>query len=283
MKNTSKWIQYGELIAGSVLFAIAMNCFITPCGLNTGGFVGLAQIVSWLLLGNFRLTGLINFCFNIPLFILSWKSISRSFFAKTVLSLCIQSVLLSAIPILETPVLADIISNVIFGAVLGGIGIGLCLLSSGSAGGMDILGVYFSRRGANISVGKISYIINAVVLTWSALLFDLQSALYSLLLVMIMYYVCDKVHYQNISVYALIITRNPAVKKEITSRTRRGVTWWNGKGAYTGTSYEILLCIMDRYEVNFIKKITYQNDPHAFFLLCHGTPLLGNYEKHLIV
>lgn len=279
----SKWLQYGQLILGSVLFVLAVNCFIDPCGLNTGGFVGFAQILSWLFTGNFRLTGMINFCFNIPLFILSWKSISRGFFKKTVLSLVIQSVLLSVMPVLSTPVFEDVLSNVIFGAVIGGIGIGLCLLSSGSAGGLDILGVYFSTKGSNISVGKISYIINAFVLGLSAILFNLQAALYSLIFILLMYFVCDRMHYQNISVYAIIITRDPQIKTIITENTRRGVTWWNGKGAYTNSDTEILLCIMDRYEVAAIKKMVHKQDPSAFFLLCKGKPLLGNYEKHLIV
>lgn len=281
--NTKRVFQYLEVIIGSTLCAVAIQYFISPAGLNSGGFIGFAQILSWLFTGGFQFAGIINFCFNIPLFILSWKSISRSFFAKTLLSLIVQSTLMSVIPVAAEPVFPDILSNVIFGAVLGGIGIGLCLYASGSAGGLDILGVYFSRKGANISVGKISYIINFFVLSLSAYLFNLQIALYSLIYILLMYFVCDRVHFQNISVYALIITRNPNVKTAITSNTRRGVTWWNGKGAYTGNSAEVLLCVMDRFEVSAVKKIVKKEDPDAFFLLCKGTPILGNYEKHLIV
>ena len=277
----SNFYKYGLLICGSLLFPVAVNFFVIPAGLNTGGFVGLAQNISILLLGSTALTGAINFCFNIPLFILSWKSISHKFFVKTVLSLIIQSTALSFLPVLSEPILPDPLSNAIFAAVIGGFGIGLCLLSGGCAGGLDILGVYFSKKAPDISVGKISYIINFFVLGWSAFLFSLPSAMYSLIFIVIMYFVSDKVHYQNINIMALIITRNPEVKKAIMEQTNRGVTCWDGSGAYTGRETEILLSVINRYEVGTVKKIVKDIDPHALLLISAINPVLGNIEKRL--
>lgn len=71
-------IQWTQLVIGSLLFPISVNCFISPMTLNAGGLVGLAQIISYLLPFKVDLTGIINFSFNIPLFILAWKTISKS-------------------------------------------------------------------------------------------------------------------------------------------------------------------------------------------------------------
>lgn len=280
--NKKKLYQYGILILGSIMFPIAMNCFITPYHLNTGGVFGIAQIISWTILHNFSLTGLISFIINIPLFILAWRTLSRSFVVKTILSQVIQSTLLSVLPVPEQPILPDVLSSVIFGAVIAGVGIGLCLQSSGSAGGLDILGVYFAKFRPGFSVGKISYIVNAFVLTISGFMFSLQTALYSVIFILLMYFVCDRVHYQNINVYGIIITSNPELKKAILDQTRRGVTWWPGKGAYTGSDKEVLLCIMNRYEVSTYKKLIHKVDPQAFFLLSKGNPILGNFERRLV-
>lgn len=283
MKVSLKTItQYLEVITGSVLFALAVVMFIEPAGLNTGGFIGLAQIISYLLTGHMRLAGIINFCFNIPLFILAWTSISKKFFAKTVLSLIIQSTLMTVLHPAAHPILDETLGNCLFGALLAGMGIGLCLLGSGSGGGLDILGVYLAKKKPNFSVGKLGWIINFFVLGLAAFLFNLQTSLYSMIFIVCMYFVCDKVHYQNINVYALIITDNPEVKESIMKQTGRGVTYWDGEGAWTNSKKEILLCIMNEYEVRTIKKIVHTEDPQAFFLLSKGTPLLGNFEKRLI-
>lgn len=280
--NTKKLYQYFLIVIGSILFPVGVTCFIVPWQLNTGGIIGIAQILSYLLIGTTTLSGLFNFCFNIPLFILAWRNLNRTFVIKTLLSLVIQSVLLSCLPVPSSPILLDPLSNVIFGAVLGGLGIGLCLQAGGSAGGLDILGMYFSYRRPNFSVGQLSYAVNLAVEAGAALLFSLSNALYSIMFILLMYFVSDKVHLQNISMYGLIITTSPQVKEHLLSDLHRGVTAWKGYGAYTNSSKEILLCVINRYEVREVRKIVKTYDPKAFFLLCHGKAILGNFERRLI-
>lgn len=281
-KKTKKLIlQYGELLLGSFLFALAVNVFVQPSNLNNGGFVGLAQIFSYLILGNGRLTGALNFAINIPLMILSYKGISKGFFFKTIISLFVQSMFMTVLPVPSQMVMPDVLSNCILGGVVAGIGIGLQLLAAGSGGGLDSLGVYLSKKAPDFSVAKLSYIINIFVLGWSAFLFDMTTALYSFIYIVIAYFVSDHIHYQNINVYAIIITQHPELKQIIMDTMRRGVTYWKGKGAYTDQPNEILLCIMSRYEVRTVKKLVHQTDPKAFFLLSKGNPLLGNFEKRL--
>ena len=279
----NKTFQYLELIVGSLLYPVAINLFLVPAGLNSGGLIGFAQILSWLFMGSTAaIAGVINFCFNIPLFWLAYKNLSMGFIRKTVLSLVIQPVAMQSIPVAQTMILPDVISNALLAGVLGGLGVGLCLRSGGSAGGMDILGVYLSKVRRNFSVGKLSYALNAVILTWNGILFGMQSALYSLLFVMVCYFVSDRVHIQNIDVWALIITVNPNIKHEINEQMGRGVTWWNGNGAYTGRQQEILVTCINKYEVRQLSKLVKTLDPDAFVILNDGSPIRGNYEKRLV-
>lgn len=281
-KIATKLWKWGEILVGALCFPIAVNFFIAPMSLNTGGLVGLSQILSYLFVKNNSLTGLITYCFNIPLLILAYRSISRSFFVKTVVATTLQSILMSFLPIPSTPVLPDVLSNCLFAAVIGGAGIGLCLRAGGSLGGLDILGIYYAGKNPDFSVGKLSYILNAFVLTWSAMLFSLPVAMYSLIFLVVMYMVADKIHIQNISNYALIITANPEVRKAIMQQTGRGVTYWKGVGGYTDQEREILLTVFNKYETRTMRKIVKSVDPNAFFILTMGTPLLGNYEKRLV-
>ena len=277
-RRIKRWFQ---LILGSIFFAVATRFFLDPAHVNTGGFIGLAQIISWLVSGTMNLSGIINFAINIPLCILAWCKLSHGFFIRTLVSVLIQTFLLSVLPV-PAPIMPDVLSNTLFGGLLGGIGVGLCLRSAGCAGGMDILGVYLSKVRPDFSVGKLSYIINAFVLTLSAILFDLQTALYSLIFVIVCYYVSDKVHIQNINVWALIITKNPDLKHEINRQMGRGVSYWEGKGAYTNQDEEILVTAINKYEVRELKRIVRQADERAFCILNDGDPIRGNFEKRLL-
>ncbi len=274
--------QYTLLIIGSLLFPIGVTCFIVPWSLNTGGLIGIAQILSYTLIQGTALSGVFNFLMNIPLFILAWRKLSKNFVYKTLLSLVIQSTLLSVLPVPSEPILPDVLSNVIFGAILGGVGIGLCLQSAGSAGGLDILGMYFSVTKPGFSVGKLSYAVNAFVELAAAFIFGIPNALYSTMFLVLAYFISDKVHLQNICMYGLIITNVPDVKEHLLTDLHRGVTAWNGFGAFTGDHKEILLCVMNRYEVKSVKKIVRTYDPKAFFILCEGKAVLGNYERRLM-
>ncbi len=62
-----------------------------PLEIQYGGLIGIAQIASQMICGSVKLSGLFNTLMNIPLFILAWKALSKSFLFKTILSILIQS------------------------------------------------------------------------------------------------------------------------------------------------------------------------------------------------
>lgn len=274
--------QYMLLVVGSILFSVGVTFFVVPWKLNTGGLIGIAQIISYTLVDGASLSGVINVIFNIPLFILAWRRLSKNFVFKTLLSLVIQSTLLSLLPVPKTPILNDELSCVIIGAVIAGVGIGLCLQSAGSAGGLDILGMYFSYTKPGFSVGKISYIVNAFVQIAAAFMFGLPNALYSTLFLVVTYFISDKVHLQNIVMYSIIITSKSEVKEHILHDLHRGVTAWQGYGAYTNNEKEILFCVINRYEVKAVKRIVKTYDPQAYFMVSYGEAELGNFERRLM-
>ena len=65
-----------DLIWGSLLYPVGSERVRVPAGLNSGGLIGFAQILSWLFMGSTAaIAGIINFCFNIPLFWLAYKNL----------------------------------------------------------------------------------------------------------------------------------------------------------------------------------------------------------------
>lgn len=63
---------------------------------------------------------------------------------------------LCVVPIPAKPIVADALSASIIGGIFGGAGIGIALRSGGSSGGMDIVGMFFTKKFKGFSVGRIS-------------------------------------------------------------------------------------------------------------------------------
>lgn len=281
--------NYALTALGSFLFAFGVNLFIVPLDLYSGGIIGMAQIFRTFLMNTVGLSlpqgldiaGILNFLLNIPLFLLAYRSISRSFFCKTLFSVLIQTLFFTILAIPAAPIITDTLASCLVGGIICGVGIGLTLRSGGCGGGIDILGVYFSRKNADFSVGKLGIIINVIVFGLCALLFELPVAIYSVLYAVIMAQVMDKVHYQNINMTVMIFTKHDGIQKAINEKMRRGVTYWKGAGAYTDEETFILVTAISKYEVNTLKKLIHNIDPQAFVIFQEGMSISGNFEKRL--
>lgn len=287
MRKLHGWKQYLYVILGSALFAASVNLLIVPVHLYSAGIVGIAQILRTVLSpilpfgASFDAAGIFNLLLNIPLFLLAYRSISRGFFFKTVLSIIVQTLVMSLVRIPQTPILDDVLASCVTGGILSGFGVGITLRASGSCGGTDIIGFYLSKKRFPITVGQLSIIINIGVFGVCALLFNLETAIYSIIYMVVMYSVCDRTHYQNINMTAMIFTKNIDVQFAIMQETGRGVTYWKGAGAYTDDETLILVCAINKYEENQLKKIIYALDPHAFVIFSEGMSISGNFEKRL--
>lgn len=276
------------IVAGSLLFASALNIFIVPIGLYNGGVVGISQLIRTILITNmglspnFDIAGVINLLLNIPLLILAYKSLSKRFLYGTIISIIVQTIAFSIIPIPSTPILSDPLSCCIIGGILGGIGAGSVLIRGTSAGGVDILGVYMAIKSKNASVGKLSMGVNACIYLVCAFLFNIQIAIYSIVYAAIFSMAMDKVHLQNIEVSLMIFTKNTEVKNIIMKQFVRGVTYWKGLGAYTNSETEVLVTIVSKFELENIRKKIMELDPHAFVIMNEGLKVTGGYEKRLL-
>lgn len=286
--NREEIIKYTNVLIGGCIFALGVNWFIVPLNLYSGGVIGVAQIIRSVMaqyghmdFGSFDIAGILNFLMNIPLFIIAYRSISRRFFLKTLLCVVAQTLAFSLIFIPTQPILDDVLGACLIGGLICGFGIGLALKNGGSGGGLDILGIYFTKRFENFSVGRLSILVNILIYGGCAILFNITTAIYSIIYTACMYLVVDKVHYQNINMTAMIFTKNDQIQESIMKETGRGVTFWKGAGAYTKTDTYILVTVINKYEVPRLKKIIQSHDPTAFIIFNEGMSVSGNFEKRL--
>lgn len=274
-------------LVGIVLFSLAINLFVEPNHLYSGGVLGLAQLLNRLmqslLSNNYNYTGIINFLLNVPLLILAYYKISKSFCMRTITTVGIQTILLSLIPIPKTPLVNDVLTNVIIGGVLVGTGIALVLSATGSTGGTDILGIYLTSKRPNFSVGKISLLFNAIVFSISGILYGVPIMIYSILYSVIESLSIDRLHDQNISSNAILFTKQKPTEilKFVREVLDRGATCWEGTGEYDQSKTYITYLVLSRYELHKLERFLKVTKQDVFLTKNDFVEVDGNFDKRL--
>lgn len=286
--SNNRYMKLASMIIGSAIYAFGINFFITPLHLYASGVPGLSQLLNTLVNqyvwhGDtvINIYGPIYFLLNIPLFILAWCKLGKRFFIKTFICTTAISFFMGVIPIPSTPIIQDYLTSVMLGGIIGGFGTGIVLTAGGSGGGVDILGVWFTKKYRNFSVGKLTLGINIVLFAVYLILFDISTVIYCLIYMVFYMIILDRVHYQNINVRLMIFTKKEGVDKSITQQIGRGVTEWQGIGAYTQQGTHVLITVINKYELQQFLDILHEIDPVAFTIVDEGVRIYGNFEKRL--
>ncbi len=283
------WGQAGQAMIGEILFAIAVNLFIVPFGLYNGGIIGISQLIRSFIVNVFNIhtsydfAGIINFLFNVPLFILAYRHISKTFFFRTLFCVIIQTIALTVIPIPEVPLVEEMLTSVLIGGILGGVGGGMILSAAASGGGTDIIGVLLTLKNRKLSVGKIGLSINVIVYSICGLLYGVSVMIYSIIYTAIYSLVVDKLHEQNICSTAVIFTKVKPNKiiNFIQVELDRDVTWWEGVGSHDDTKTYICYAVLSKYELMRLERHLNVIDSSAFVVTADGVGIRGNFQKKL--
>lgn len=277
-------------ILGELIAAFSLNYFIVPLGLYSGGSMGVCQLIRTLLqiwgglsFGDYDIAGILYFLSNIPILLYARGILGRKFVLKTVVCTMAFSLFYSVIPAPSTMVVNDTLTACLLGGILTGVGSGLVLTCGGSGGGLDVIGLCLSKKGSRFTVGRFSMTFNAFLYALCLILFTPETAIYSVIYNFASAMVVDKAHQQNISVQALIFTRagERELGRVIMDELGRGVTWWEGVGAYTGENVHVLCVCLSKYEIEELFHTVHEMDPHAFVTLQEGVRIYGNFQKKL--
>lgn len=279
------------MLLGAFLYCIAVNEFVVPMGLYSGGFVGFAQLIRTFLaevagirFEHIEIASVIFYVLNIPGMILARRIMGRLYLIKTLIAVTTMTIIMALLPQIHPPIMGDdILASCIVGGLLGGAGIGLILRSGASDGGMDIVGVLLLHWKKGLSVGKVNIAFNCILYGIMFFVFDWHVVIYSLICAAVNAFTIDRVYAQNINMEVHIITAydSEALEKHLMRELDRGVTRWSSVGAYSGTELKVLYCIVNKYEIRTLRTIVNEHDPHAFVVSTAGVQINGNFARHL--
>lgn len=267
-------IDFIFIIAGSLIGSVGVNMFLTHAQLLSGGVTGIALMLQYL----FKIqASYIILVLNIPLFILSALKLDKKFTLYSLVGLLSFTIgLMITHPISNILNLNDKLLFCLYGGVVNGLGFGLVFVHHGSTGGFDIISMLIKKKYSNFDLGKISFSINLAIVTISAVIFGLPSALYTLIAMYITTFVLDNViKGLNQTKSVLIITdKEKEVSERILKDLNRGVTYLYGEGAYTEERKKIIYCIIPLSQLPELKSIVKSIDNKAFMSISDA------YEVH---
>lgn len=266
--------DYLLMTVGAVMVAASINMFLVPNNVVTGGITGLAM-----LLNTFLKTpvGLVSLVVNIPLFVLGFRRLGGLVFGlRTLYATAVMSLAIDLLAPAMRPVTADPLLYTLYGGLLDGIGVGLVFRARGTTGGIDIVARLLEQRVA-VQPGQSMLVMNAVVFGASLLVYGPEKTLYALLAAFVGSRALDYTLAAGTGArQGLVITERPAaITQALLHDLGRGVTVLEGQGGYTGVGRAVLLCVVARHEISFLKEIVSQHDPHAFVVIGEANEVLG--------
>jgi len=285
----NRWARLVIGVLGTFINAVGVNYFIVPMGLYSGGILGVSQLLRSLIAqdvtlpGGLDLAGVLYLALNLPLILLAWKALGRVFVIRTLICTLSSSFFYSVLTAPATPILEERLACCLVGGIIGGFGLGLTLTCGCSSGGLDIPGLWLAKRGSHFTVGRFSITFNAVLYLICAILFDVPTALYSVIFNVFSMFMVDRAHQQGINVQVFIFTRNEnsELPQQIMRGLNRGVTYWEGMGAYTGKPIRIMCVAVSKFEEEDLRRVVLGQDPHAFFIVHEGVRIEGNFIRKL--
>lgn len=270
-----KYIKEGLMLtSGAASYAVAVGVFLGPLKISPGGLAGVAAALNYLTSAP---TGLLIIIFNVPLIALGLFKLGSSFMLKTAVTVLISSTFIDVISELNISLFSDKVVCSAFGGFLMGLGLGLVMLIGASTGGVDIAVKLINRR-FNISIGRAFLLIDGLVIIFASIIYtDFQSALYSVITILVSSKTLDLILYGNSDsrVFFIITSKKEILSEELINSAGRGVTILNAQGGYTGKDSHMLLCVARNNEINKVRNTIKYADKEAFFFIVNAGDVIG--------
>ncbi|PKG25502.1 YitT family protein [Niallia nealsonii] len=262
------------VIIGALLNAIGMNCFLIPAHIYASGFAGVAQLIAnWTPLS----TGILLFLLNVPVAVLGWLKVGKSFTLYSFLSVAFMSLFLEIIPV--NAYSNDILLNAVFGGVISAVGVGFTLKWGASTGGMDIVAMILSRV-QDKPVGTYFFTLNSIIIVTAGYLYGWEKALYTLVTLYAATRVIDAIHTRHQKLTVMIVTKkSDELKCAIHEKLVRGITMIPARGAFSNEERDMMMIVITRYELFDLERIIKEVDPNAFTNIVQTTAIFGFFRK----
>ena len=280
--NNYRWMSLRFIVVtiASVVFALNIKSFVRTGGILPGGATGLTLLIQEIA---DRFIGIkipytpINVAINVVPVFIGFKYIGKKFTSLSCIVILLTGILADLIP--GYVITNDLILISIFGGIINGVAISLCLLMDATSGGIDFIAIYLYKKG--FDGFNVALYVNACILITAGALFGWERALYSIIF---QYASTTVIHvlyrkYQQTTLF--IVTRFPdEISALIYKMSNHGSTIIYGRGSHEGDEdksvvYSVITATQVTQIINAIKEL----DPASFVNVFKSERVSGRFYR----
>ena len=263
------------IVLGNLMYAMAVNLFIVPNDLITGGTTGLALFFN-------RTAGIpvsaFVWCFNVTMFLWGAWVLGKELALSTAASTVIYPLMLSILEWTGVPgfVMEEKLVAVLYAGLLIGAGIGVVMRAGASTGGMDIPAL-IGKKKWNFNVSFVIYLFDCIILALQVAAADLYSILYGILLIMVYTLVLDKVLVMGTAkIQVKIVSREyEKINRLLGERIDCGTTLLHMESGYLHQEQEMVLAVISSRDLPKVNQLILDTDPEAFIVVSQINEVRG--------
>lgn len=264
----------------AVIMALNIKSFVRTGGLYPGGATGLALLIQRAGDMFFRVEipyTVVNVALNaVPVYI-GFRYIGKKFTLYSCLMIVLTSVLTDILP--GYVITYDTLLISIFGGLINGFVISLCLHMNATTGGTDFIAIFLSEK-KGIDSWNMVLGLNVLILAAAGVLFGWDKALYSIIF---QYTSTQVLHmlYKKYQQETLLAVTNKAeeVYEAIFATTNHGATIIEGQGAYEDRERKIVYSVVSSAESKKVIQAIKQADPHTFINIMKTEQVSGKFYQ----
>lgn len=282
-KGTFQWTKelrrIGVIIIAALLMAANIRTLVHTGGLYPGGATGLTILILRIgesFFGIHLHYTFINIILNaIPIYI-GFRFIGHKFTIYSCLMILLTGIFTDLIP--SYVITEDILLISIFGGIINGLAICLCLLVDATSGGTDFIAIYMSEKKHRDS-WNISLAINIVILIAAGFLFGWDKALYSIIFQYASTQILHTLHKRYQKETLLITTTHPdTVCDVIAQQSNHGATIMESEGSTHNKNF-LVYSVVSREEYIKIIHGVQKVDPNAFINTINTDKQMGKFYQ----
>ena len=274
-------VRLAVITLSSFLYALNLKSFVAAGDLFPGGFAGLSRLIQRAAAVYLDLTvpfAPLNLLFNAIPAIISFKLIGKKFTLYSCLAIVLTSFFTDLIPTIE--ITEDVLLVCVFGGLLNGCALSLCLLVRTTSGGTDFIAIALSER-KNIDAWNYILCGNVVMLTVAGLMFGWDAALYSILFQFTGTQVIRALDPDGKRSTLFIVTGRESAGGvcAVIQDTHHTATLIEGVGLYNGEPCVMVYSVVENSRVRSIAQQIRQADPKAFVNVVRTDRVVGRFYR----
>jgi len=261
------------ILLGTFIASIGINALYIPNNILAGGVSGIAILLHLSFGWNISISIII---LNIPIFLLGYRIINKEFIYYSLIGVASLSIFLTLTKGVSFHS-DDMLTTILLGGLLNGVGYGLVFKVNSSTGGNDIISKMIHKH-YSYSIASLNFAFNILIIGLSTVFFGVDMAIKTLAAMFVtsttIKFILEGLNHKR--TILIITSKEDEVCQAINKKMRRGCTIIDGVGSYTRKPKQIIYSVISISQLNQLKTLVSSIDHEAMINVMESRMVFGN-------